>query len=401
MALGQLRSDNAYMQHGNALYCMTLRRINLVLQTYEKANRCSLLACCRFAIFFEVLRGNGPSRQTQAHDWQKHVVGMIGLALQDPSDPDEDELSRLLRQEVRHLAARMTITRREPCSLSQASWSRVRVGEMQNDMEDSLLDLMLSLSVLLQRHDLYLTDLEQADPAREDLLSSLQSSGRSLLDDCVKYSRAMLVWEKRAGTIFTGRAMYPTVESRAPIDNIAPFDMDRLPGFQAFLLVQCYWATSVLHYAQLRVAHARMVLSFPGQIPTLPGAMDPKPYAQNIHRWAGKFFDPSAGLFGPEKSTFIVGAAMYYYVAIYGGYSAEAKELASLYGTGKKASMMMGFLKSMAANKAAAGMKGDTGVPTDRQSMARSWFRLRAVPSGSNSNHIGGSQVSSANATLE
>ncbi|KAK4556837.1 hypothetical protein LTR86_005817 [Recurvomyces mirabilis] len=364
MALGRIRNNPRYVQEGLTLYSQALAATNQALRHPVCVLNDSVLACCRILALCEVFRPHvGTGLSTQGTDWQRHIEGTVQLMELRGPEKHVDEHGFVLFADARASAAIAGITRRTKAPFSDPRWQEVpwRGRETRRSPSDELADIMAAVSEALEQQDVVLDRLTahpDQDPAAEC---------HAVLDLSERIMAMFRDWEARMLGTLTTQQQPLSVPLGEVCMNL---------GYSSFHLVMQYWATSLVmcsrHWVTLRRLPPAVIAS--RERMHVP---DPQAYADQIAKNAHHCFLPEAGLYGSQKASFPLGAALHYYAAANQQGSVGMQEIIRLFRESETASFTSGFLRSMAADPASVGIKADPEDEAKHAIMAAEWVGLR------------------------
>ncbi|KAK5151494.1 hypothetical protein LTS14_009338 [Recurvomyces mirabilis] len=362
MALGRIRNNPQYVQEGLTLYSQALAATNQALRHPVCVLNDSVLACCRILALCEFFRPHvGTGLSTQGTDWQRHIEGTVQLMELRGPEKHVDEHGFVLFADARASAAIAGITRRTKALFSDPRWQEVPWSgrETRRSPSDELADIMAAVSEALEQQDAALDRLTTDSGP----ISAAQC--HAVLDLSERIMAMFRDWEVR---------MLGTQQQQPPSPQLDEVCMNL--GYGSFHLVMQYWATSLIMCSRYWVTLRRLP---PAVIASREAihVPDPQAYADHIAKNAHHCFLPEAGLYGPQKASFPLGAALHYYAAANQHGSVGMQEIRRLFRESETASFTAGFLRSMAADPAPVGIKADPEDEAKHAIMAAEWVGLK------------------------
>jgi hypothetical protein len=376
MTIGQMQGNLDFTHHGMAMYCQALTKTNQALQHAATAQTDATLAACQILAMCERYRLHAGSEvSTQATDYQRHVQGTAKLLELRGSHRHVDEHGFTLFANARSIIAHSNITRRQKAVLDSSQWFEVpwSVQNRQRTLKDKLVDAMLMVAASLEQLDRCCHDTGSKSQPSEEFLKGCAST-------CITSVQRLRAWE---------------IEVLRTSSHTRLEDICAHQGFGIFHLIMSYWAVFLLLSARCwpvlnRVREPTPVLQALASL--LP---QPQVCAVNIATHAHRYFPLTAGLVGPQKATFPLGAALHYIAAMrkretagwsefeadttrdcVGDMTAAMRSIKDLFRTNERARSTAEFLRSMAPVPAPQNVKGDTRNTEEHVKMAREWFKV-------------------------
>ena len=238
---------------------------------------------------------------------------------------------------------------------------------------------MVSVAHLLQAQDTLLDGL--VDPSVLRDTAGIGVRFRDMFLRSKQIADSLEVWEQKA--IRLSSQMSGASAATGTLE-----DNCMRHGYEFFNTIMRYWFICMILTSRTWLLFRRISQIIPPSAFTsapggLPGVPDPQRFAANIARNCHHYFDAEAGLWGAQNASLSMGGALHYYAATGQFDSPGMTELRRVLREYKGAQFTVGFLKSMAADPAPEGLKGDTSVPQEHIRMAANWFGLdRIAPAG-------------------
>ncbi|OQO01103.1 hypothetical protein B0A48_13346 [Cryoendolithus antarcticus] len=256
-------------------------------------------------------------------------------------------------------------------------WRTARLPPEQGciNPRDSLLDTMMNIPELLQRHDLLKQRCNLVSNGLGDQdRSSLLDDGECLLRDCSTTVEALRGWEMRTLEHLVASASHDV----DPPTTLRQICKDYGYGF--FHTVMYYWTGSILLKGQMWFTFALLSrLRLTAELsehpkPSLPPNIDPREDAENIAANIMHYFESEAGLWGAQIAAFPLGAALHFFIVTEGSSSPSKQRLIATVGESSKAAYTLAFLASAAAETVPPDIRGDAADGKTHAGMASRWF---------------------------
>jgi hypothetical protein len=376
MTIGQMQGNLDFSHHGMAMYCQALTKTNQALQHAATAQTDATLAACQILAMCERYRPHAGSEvSTQATDYQRHVQGTTKLLELRGSHRHVHEHGFTLFANARSIIAHSSITRRQKASLDSSQWYEVpwSMQNRQRTLKDKLVDTMLAVAASLEQLDQCCHGMDSQSQHSDEFL-------KTCVNPCITSVQRLRAWEIEV----------LKTSSHARLEDICAHQ-----GFGIFHLIMSYWAVFLLLSARCWPVLNR--IREPTPVLQALASLLPRPQvcAVNIATHAHRYFPLTAGLVGPQKATFPLGAALHYIAAMrnretagrpeseadttrdrVGDLTAAMRCIQDLFRTNERARSTAEFLRSMAPEPAPQNLKGDTRNAEEHGRMAREWFKV-------------------------
>ncbi|KAH7135693.1 hypothetical protein B0J11DRAFT_167077 [Dendryphion nanum] len=293
--LGQSKQDENMVHRGMELYGTSLARLACELKTPSKITHTELAATCRLLALYEA-GGNSDSPQ----NWLRHTEGLLKLIeLQDPeifSSPGNHEMFL----EARYNALVIALTKRKANFISKPEWKTKPWNGRQKNTLDSIMDILVTMSEIIEDFDRALLDGTYNDNERN-----------AIEEKCWNLKAQLRAWYQECVTVFTPLLSAEDADCLLEdIDGTPTEDLpDRLHKYSLASLytIVLYWTANILLHdilGALPQSVAYTTLAEEGFLDF--GTIDSTPFCTCIARSLRYFIGKDAGLSAAVSMAFPV-----------------------------------------------------------------------------------------------